>query len=75
MEASVYDRPVFGPLNAGRPKELDYEHVEDYVREHAPELAPDKVWESMDTLLPTHVFTNRQHIEWAIEVERVNQQF
>ena len=72
MEASVYDKPVFGQQNTGRPKGLAYEDVESYVRANAPDVRADKVWDSMDRLIPGHIFTNRQHIEWAIEVERVN---
>lgn len=72
MEASVFDKPVFGHQNTGWPKNIAYEDVESYVHTYAPDVSVDKVWESMDLLVPGHVFTNRQHIDWAIEVQRVN---
>jgi hypothetical protein len=70
MEASVYDRPVFDfKLGGGK---LAYDDVVGYVAEHAPDVDPDVVWANLAHLLPSHVFTNRQHIDWGIEVERVN---
>jgi hypothetical protein len=70
MEASVYDRPVFD-RGLGRGK-LGYDDVVGYVTTNAPDVDPDVVWANLAHLLPSHVFTHRQHIDWGIEIERVN---
>jgi hypothetical protein len=70
MDRTVFDKAVFA--SAPGHVKPSFEDVADYVAQRAPDIEAAKVWKSMGQLVPGHVFTNAQHVEWAIEVQRVN---
>lgn len=70
MQCSILDSSV--SACAPDHQRLSFHDVAEYVAQQAPDLSANRVWKNMSRLVPSHVFTNRQHIEWAIEIERVN---